>query len=473
MDTASLHLTYEVLYPVGSFGPQDEVWLRDRLLLTLHLMEGQPGVTLNQLGTERAQRAGAYRMVVNEDVSFQRLLEPAAQTVGKAVAQGVAGEVVLCVHDRTEVELSHLSMKGVGPVGNPLCQGFFLQTALALQMDGTAFGVLGAHTWERPAEQRGKAEDRKQRPFEQKESVLWWRAMQQAEERVGEPGRLLHIIDAEGDIFELFSRTASKGYQLLVRAGQDRRVQGEGGKLWATMEGLPVVGSRQLHVSAQPARADRVARTERDATLSLRYGPLTLVPPERKGGPPARMWGVLVREEEPPEGQKAVEWLLLSNVPIESVEAAWGAVTAYQKRWCIEEFHKALKTGCRLEKRQHQERAHLENLLALTLLIAVKMLRLRSLSRTQPDEPAEAVLEPTEVQVLQALAPQLAPCMRPQEVLTLHQALVLIALLGGYMANPDKKPPGWLVLSRGYERLRDYVAGFSLAHLLLAAPPPA
>ncbi|HYO67120.1 MAG TPA: IS4 family transposase [Archangium sp.] len=471
MDAASLHLTYEVLYPVGSFGPQDEVWLRDRLLHTLHLMQGQPGVSLNRLGTSRAERIGAYRMVENEDVSFQRLLEPAAQTVGKAVAQGQAGEVALCVHDRTEVELSHLSMSGVGPVGNPVCQGFFLQTALVVQADGAAFGVLGARTWARAAGQRGKAQDRKQRPFEHKESVLWWQALVQAEERVGEPGRLLHVIDAEGDIFELFSRAASQGYQLLVRAGQDRRVQGEAGRLWATLEGLPVVGSRQLHVSAQPAGADRVARTARDATLSLRYGPLMPLPPGRQGGPPVQMWGVLVREEAPPEGQKAVEWLLLSNVPIESVEAAWGAVSTYQKRWCIEELHKALKTGCRLERRQHQKREHLENLLALTLLISVTLLRLRTLSRTLPDEPATAVLEPAELQVLQAMAPQLAPRMRPQGALTLRQALVLIALLGGYMANPDKKPPGWLVLWRGYERLRDYVAGFSLAQSLTAPPP--
>ncbi|WNG40866.1 IS4 family transposase [Archangium violaceum] len=262
----------------------------------------------------------------------------------------------------------------------------------------------------------------------------------------------------------------------LSTAGARRPGQASGGgrgKLWATLEGLPVVGSRPLHVSAQPARADRVARTARDATLLLRYAPLTLLPPGRQGGQPVRVWGVLVREEAPPQGQKAVEWLLLSNAPIESEEAAWGAVTAYQKRWGIEELHKALKTGCRLEGRQHEAREHLENLLALTLLTSVKLLRLRTLSRTLPDEPADAVLAPAEVQVLQAMAPQLSPRMPLQGALTLRQALLLIAALGGYMANPQKRPPGWLVLWRGYERLRDYVAGFSLAQFLSAAPPPA
>lgn len=474
MKAAPVSMTYEVLYPPGSFGPLDDGWLRPRLLHTLHLMEGQPGVSLNRLGTSRAERVGAYRMVENEDVNFQRLLEPAAQTVGKAVADGQAGEVALCVHDRTEVELSHLSMKDVGQVGNPVCQGFFLQTALVEQTDGAAFGVLAARTWVRPPEQRGKAKKRKQRPFEDKESVLWWRAMQEAEARVGVRGRLLHLIDAEGDIFELLERATSASYQLLVRAGQDRRVQG--GMLWATMLGLPVVGSRQIHLPARPAQGDKPARPARDVKLSLRYAPLRLLPPERLGGQPVQVWGVLAREEEPPEGQEAVEWLLLSNVPVESVEAAWGVVTAYQKRWGIEELHKALKTGCRLEGRQHEERGHLENLLALCLLVSVKMLRLRTLSRTCPDQSADEVLESAEVQVLQTLAPQLSPRMRLQGALTLRQALLLIAALGGYIANPEKRPPGWLVLWRGYERLRDYVAGFTLAQSLahfLADPPPA
>lgn len=476
MKAAPVCMTYEVLYPAGCFGPVDDGWLRQRLLHTLHLMEGQPGVTLNRLGTSRAERVGAYRMVENEDVSFQRLLEPAAQTVGRAVARGEAGEVALCVHDRTEVELSHLSMRGVGQVGNPRCQGFFLQTALVEQMDGAAFGVLAARTWVRPPKQRGKAKNRKQRPFEQKESALWWQALVEAEARVGVRGRLLHLMDAEGDIFEMFVRADSASYQVLVRAGQDRRVAGEEGRLWATLEGLPVVDNRQVHLPARPAQGGKPARPARQARLSLRYAPLTLLPPGRQGGQPVQVWGVLVREEEPPQGQEAVEWLLLTNVPVESVEAAWGVVEAYRKRWGIEELHKALKTGCRLEGRQHEEREHLENLLALSLQVAVKMLRLRTLSRTRPDEPADDVLEPAEVHVLQAMAPQLAPLMRLQGALTLQQALFLIAALGGYMANPDKKPPGWLVLWRGYERLRDYVAGFTLAQSLahfLADPPPA
>lgn len=462
-------LPYEELYAPGCFGPLDE-WLRHRLLHTLHLMEHNPTAPLSGLGVTRAERVGAYRMVVHEEVKLQRLLEPAADAVGAALRRGEAGEVALCVHDRTEAELSHLAMDGVGEVGNPICRGFFLQTALVVDEQGAAYGVLGARTWVRPESQHGKAKDRKQRPFDEKESALWWQAMEQAEARVAQVGRLLHVIDAEGDIFELLARTDAAGFQLLVRASQDRRVEGEAARMWATLESQPVSDKRTLHLSARPALKGKPARAARDACLTLRWCPLSLLPPARHQGQPLRVWGVLVREEQPPEGEKPVEWLLLTNIAVQSLEAAWGVVESYRRRWLIEELHKALKTGCRLEQRQHQRRGTLENVLAMMLQVSVRLLRLRTLSRSSPETPATEVLEPMQVQVLTLLAPRLAPRRPLSPVPTLGQALHLLAILGGYMGSSGSPPPGWLTLWRGYERLRQRVEGFLLA-LSLDSPP--
>jgi hypothetical protein len=446
------------------------------LLLTLHLLEVQPGVALSRLGISRAERVGAYRMVRHEEVSFSRLLTPAAEAVGAAVAAGAAGEVALCVHDRTEVDTSHLCMEDVGTTGNPLFRGFFLQTSLVVEPEGEALGVLAARTWVRPPQERGKAKKRKKKRFDLKESAFWWRAIQTCERRVGKFGFLLHVIDAEGDIFELAARAQAAGYQVLFRAAQDRRVEGPERLLWQTLEAQPVRDTRVLHVSPRAADGKRKvpARKERDALLSLRTCPVVLPPPQgAETRTPVQLWAVLVREEQPPEGEKPLEWLLLTNMPVESVEAAWGVVEAYRKRWCIEELHKALKTGCSLEERQHEERRTLENLLALLLLASVKLLRLRTLSRTHPDAPASGVLEEDEVAVLTAMAPRLAPRMKLEAPLALGQALLLVANLGGYMANPKKRPPGWLVLWRGFERLRERVEGFRLGRALNAASPPA
>lgn len=470
MTTAPLCLPYEVLYPPGCFGELDE-WLRRRLLHTLSLMEQRPDTPLSGLGESRAERVGAYRMVNHEEVEFGRLVRPAFGTVGTAVAQGEAGPVALCIHDRTEVELSHLkAMKGLGQVGNPLCRGFFLQLALVVDGQGAAFGVLGARTWVRPPGQRGKAKQRRERDFEEKESALWWQAMQEAEAQVGERGRLLHTIDAEGDIFELFLRAARARYQLLVRAAHDRCVEGEHKKLWATLQALPPSGTRTLHLPARPASKGKPARAARDAELTLRFGPVKLRPAHGQQGPSVEVWGVLVREEAPPAGHEPLEWLLLTNVPVETAEAAWGVVECYRRRWLIEELHKALKTGCTLEERQHEDYQTLLNVLALMLPVAVRLLRLRTLARTCPDAAATQVLDEAEVQVLLALAPRLAPRQVPSSTPTLAEALYLIALLGGYMGSRSNPQPGWLILWRGYERLRERVEGFLLA-LSLDSPP--
>jgi hypothetical protein len=441
------------------------------VLHTLNLKEQRPDTPLCGLGESRAERVGAYRMVNHEEVEFKRLLQPQLESVGEAVAAGLAGQMALCIHDRTEVELSHLkAMKGLGQVGNPRCRGFFLQLALVVDAQGAAFGVLGARTWVRPPEQRGKAQQRRELDFEEKESVFWWRAMEEAEAQVGVAGLLLHIIDSEGDIFQLFLRAGSAGFQILVRAAHDRCVEGEHKKLWATMQALPPSGTRTLHLPARPASKDKPARPERDAELTLRFGPVKLRPPHGQQGPSVQAWGVLVREEAPPAGQEPLEWLLLTNVPVETPEQAWGVVECYRGRWQIEELHKALKTGCALEERQHEDYQTLLNVLALMLPVAVRLLRLRTLARTCPDAAATEVLDETEVLVLVHLAPRLAPRQVPSSTPTLAQALYLIALLGGYMGSRTRPRPGWLILWRGYERLRERVEGFLLARSLDSSP---
>jgi hypothetical protein len=115
-------------------------------------------------------------------------------------------------------------------------------------------------------------------------------------------------------------------------------------------------------------------------------------------------------------------------------------VDAYRARWRIEEFFKALKTGCAIEKRQHA----LLNALGLFIPIAWTLLRMRVLTRQ--DHPASEILTPPQVEVLRAAAK--TPLAAQPSV---RAALLAIAALGGHLKH--KGEPGWLVLGRGYERL--------------------
>ena len=48
-----------------------------------------------------------------------------------------------------------------------------------------------------------------------------------------------------------------------------------------------------------------------------------------------------------------MDWLLLTNVPVRSVEDVTGVLRSYKMRWRIEEMHKAWKSGaCQVEQTQ-------------------------------------------------------------------------------------------------------------------------
>jgi len=154
---------------------------------------------------------------------------------------------------------------------------------------------------------------------------------------------------------------------------------------------------------------------------------------------------------------EAVEWLLLSARPMESSEQAWQTIHHYSWRWPIEDFHRGVKTGCRLEQRYLQEQGSLPNLLALGSPLAVRLLQWRTLCRQAPQQPALAWVEPEEAQVM---AWQQGVAL---ERLTSEQFVFSVAQLGGFLRRACDGPPGWQTLWEGWLRLRWFVAGSRFA----------
>src|SRR5207253_7243147 len=111
---------------------------------------------------------------------------------------------------------------------------------------------------------------------------------------------------------------------------------------------------------------------------------------------------VVVTELNPPEGEEPVEWLLATSESIETVEDVKRVVATYKARWIIEEFFKALKTGCVFEERQLESYDALQRLLAMFLVVAWKILLLRHATRTDPEVPASTVMTPAMLQVLRS-----------------------------------------------------------------------
>lgn len=221
---------------------------------------------------------------------------------------------------------------------------------------------------------------------------------------------------------------------------------------------------------ASPARAERrveVGRTPkrspRTAHLVLRFCALELLPPrharQRSALPPVPVWAVQVREEAPPTGEKAIEWLLLSTRPVETQDEAWRCVDAYTRRWQVERFHFVLKSGCKVEALQLETAERIERALALYSIVAWRLLWLCYAARVQAEAPCTVALKEAEWKALYLQKHRRRP---PEVPPPLGEAVRWIAQLGGFVGT-RKQPPGVQTLWRGWRRLEDLTQGYLLA----------
>ena len=77
---------------------------------------------------------------------------------------------------------------------------------------------------------------------------------------------------------------------------------------------------------------------------------------------------------------------------------------AYRARWLIEEYFKAIKTGCKYEQRQLESGEALLRALGVFAVLAWRLLVLRFIERTVSDAPVELVATTAEIEVLRAPA---------------------------------------------------------------------
>ena len=219
------------------------------------------------------------------------------------------------------------------------------------------------------------------------------------------------------------------------------------------MRSLPAATTRELEL---PGRAGRKPRT---AVLSVAWQRVELRPPHVKKGHypdrPLSMVAIRVWEADPPAGTVALEWLLLTGEACETVEEVCQVVDWYSCRTQIEEYHKVQKSGVGVEDFRVQSAKKLHAMIAVASAIAVAMMNLRLAARDEElrEKPAEEFVPKEWVKVLQmALKAVLGKC--PTGPMTVRDFWVGLARLGGYQKDPQKHPPGWITLWRGWAAFR-------------------
>lgn len=399
----------------------------------------------------------AYRLFDAEDVTFEAVVTPHWE---RSRASSPATGLVLC--DTTELDFGiHRGIEDLGPTGNGGGAGFLLHSALLVDADSEQIvGLLGQKIHYRQPAPRG--ENTTQRLARERESEIWSEVCDQ----VGPPPkgvRWIHVCDRGGDNFEVFLHLQQNRADWVVRAAQlNRTVQDPQGRelpFREHLEGLSPTGTFELKLRVRPGRAARTA------TLAVSFSKLQMPPPKQKSPylkqhsqGPLQMWVVHVWEVDPPVGVEPLEWVLYTSLPVPCFADAVRIVTYYEKRWLIEEWHKALKSGCRVTERQLQTRERLEPMTGLMCVVAVRLLQLKAAARTAPERPALSVVPESWVCLLCAAR----KLRRTPHELTVGQFYREVAKLGGFLGRKHDGDPGWITIWRGWDKLQLMIHGSEL-----------
>jgi hypothetical protein len=410
----------------------------------------QPGVSLPRAMGNTAAREAAYRFLGNRRVTLARVIAPHVQATVERARQ--AGRV-LVVSDTTEFRFS-TEREGLGVLSGKSSDGFVGHFSLAVSADGRRrpLGVVGLETIVR-AGRKGQRDSVARKRDPQRESLRWRRGVEAASERL-DGVEAIHVMDREADIYELLSALISDGRRFIIRSGQERLV--EEGRLSKMVASAPLRFGREVKLSARAAqgapRRTHPARRSRLAQLAVSTAQITLRKPKTAIEPGLRdcicVNVVRVWEPDPPADQEPVEWRLFTTEPVDTQLQVEQIVDGYRARWLIEEYFKALKTGCNFESAQLESRRTLENLLGIYVAVAWQLLVLRSTARDELDRPATDALTPTQLKVLRLIVRGKSFPLEP----TIADVATAIADLGAHIKSNG--PPGWQVLGRGFEELR-------------------
>ena len=458
--------------------------LNKRYALIVSSFGNRPNLSIPAACRGRAEMAATYRFTDNRQVTFEKILAAHSQCTLRRAAEH---KVALFVQDTTEIDLTRPEQQvvGAGGLDGSRRRGVFAHLVHAFSADGTPLGTSWAqiiNRTEEPAHQgkRTKVEKEKQRtqkPIEQKESMRWLDGLRSVREAAGQlpDTQCVCIADSEADIYELLAepRGTADGRPIdfIFRACRERVLEMEPDDPARdspssaprypreAVMATPVLYTLQLLIRGRAAKLGlelkgrRQARDSRQAKLEVRAASVRLRPPHRPDRklPAVTINVVIVREIDTPPGEVPVEWILLTTLPIDTIEQIKQVVEYYCIRWNIEILFRTLKSGCRIEERRFEHIDRTERALGLYLIAAWRTLFVTRMGRECPDMDCEAIFEPSEWKAVWSATQRKTP---PKKRPKLQEIVTLIAQLGGYMPRKNSDP-GTQTVWTGMQRMYD------------------
>jgi hypothetical protein len=405
-----------------------------------------------------AETEAFYRFLDNKRVTPAQILAPHAARTLKRLGES---DTVLVIHDSTEVYPASADADG-GFAKMSHGYGYLAHVSLAVSANGFIPQGLLKMTVPEPLDESTRTQDWRERWHAADKLSRRWLDHALAIDELFEERAVIHVMDREGDSYEILHDLHQADSLFVIRLSYDRRI-GDGNVVSDVLESATHRATREVPLGVRKPRRGRgktrrpaaekrhPSRKARKAKLELRA--VRDVTIQRPHDLPSAMQGELslnvvhVIEPKPPGGEAAVEWRLITSLPVDTAEEVERIVDIYRRRWLIEELFKALKTGCGLNHRLPQSLHTAANGFAILVLFAWHLLLLRQLERTAPTAPAKDVLTSDALAHLRQMMPRSDKL--PSNARARH-IIAAFARLGGH--NKSNGPPGWQVLGRGYFR---------------------
>ena len=363
--------------------------LNKRSRKVIEALAADPQASVNGACQGWAETIGAYRLFDNQSVTPELVLQPHREATQRRMREH---PVVLLVQDTTELDFTNHPPQDARCLNYEARFGLYGHDNVAVTPGKLCLGVLSSEYHDRAAETLGKAVARRTLPIEQKESMRWLKGYRLACQMAAEhpQTRIVSVADREADIYDIFvdaqarvageagnvdatasttssTSVADRRADYIIRAQENRstpeRDLEKGPRVFRKVRDevaqSKLLGTKTIELSQTPQRAAR------EAQLEIRALTVTVKPPHARASLPAITHNVVfVVEVDGPGDETDVSWLLLTTLPISTLEEVWLVVDYYVARWVVEIFFRVLKSGCRVEDCQLETLPRLKNCLA-------------------------------------------------------------------------------------------------------------
>jgi len=406
---------------------------------------------IRRLFNESREARQAYDFFSNPKVSSEKLLSSHyCQTVERIKSSN--SKYILALQDQMYLNFTNheakIDLGKIGKTGDTIQYGIIQHSVLCVNDVNEPMGLLDVNHFDYSDFDVSKHRDK--RSLKNKANIVWVSSLERMRERLGNTDqRIITVADREGDFYEFFHPLIQNNEEFVIRCQHDRKLgkhyKKENQKLREYLKDIPFKGTMNIKIQ------DTKTREIKKVTLLLKASTIDIPVPKKfnqketakHNYTPIRLNVVMAYNED-------YQWILLTNLPIETITQIKEVVKIYKSRWHIEDYHKVLKTGYQVDEIYlHSSKEAIKNLLVLASISGCRLYWLIYIGRTEVSVKADKLFEEFEWKSLYVYFGEPIPKESP----TIAQAVLMIARLGGYKHSKHSSPPGIKSMWIGYQQL--------------------